>query len=222
MKSKAQKVAVLLCGSGFKDGSEIRESVGVLWALSEAKVDYQCFAPNDWQRDVINCQTGQALPEEKRNMLVEAARISRGGVQAIDELNCADYDALIIPGGFGVAKSLCTFAFEGAKAAVRTDVKRVVREMADLKKPIGAVCIAPALVGLCFPDRGLELTLGAVGEASQELEKLGHRHFATGANECHVDRTNRIVSTPAYMIEDAPLYTIFVGIQKMVQELVRF
>lgn len=217
MKEKIRKVAVLLCGSGYKDGSEIRESVGVLWALSEAGISFQCFAPNDWQHDVINCQTGQALPDERRNMLVESSRIARGDVQPIETLCCDDYDALIIPGGFGVAKNLCTFAFEGAKAAVRTDVKRVIREMADLKKPIGAVCIAPALVGLCFPDRRLELTLGSPGEASQELEKLGHIHVATTASECHIDRANRVVSTPAYMIEDAALHSLFAGIQKMVQ-----
>jgi enhancing lycopene biosynthesis protein 2 len=217
-----KKIAVVLCGSGFKDGSEIRESVATLWALSQEAVEVQCFAPNLPQKEVVNCLTGETVAGESRNMLVEAARIARGKVRPLAELAPAEWDALVIPGGFGVAKNLCTFAFEGSRGHVLAGFENVLRATHAARKPIGAICIAPAALALAFPHVKLQLTLGAAGEAAEEIQKLGHRHEVRAANEICIDEAHRIVSTPAYMHADAPLHEIFTGIQKLVRQVVRW
>lgn len=211
-----KKVAVLLCGSGFKDGSEIRESVATLWSLSRHGAHYQCFAPDALQHHVVNSLTGEITTNDARNMLVEAARIARSKVLALSELQASDYDALLIPGGFGVAKNLCDFAFQGSAGHARLDVADIIQSFHKLGKPIGAICIAPALVALSLKGAGLELTVGETGEASQEIEKLGHKHIAKPVTECHIDRRHRIVTTPAYMYDSAPVHEVFQGIDQCV------
>lgn len=215
-----KRIAIVLCGSGYKDGSEIRESVATLWALSPHPVEVQCFAPDAPQADVINCKTGQPMAGESRNMLVEAARIARGEVLPLSQLRAPDFSALILPGGFGAAKNLCTFAREGAQGSVRPELQVILEEMHATRKPIGAICIAPAILALAFRGKDFELTVGAPSEASSELEKLGHRHVARRADECHVDPVHRVVSTPAYMYDHAPLHEIFSGIQKLVDQVI--
>jgi enhancing lycopene biosynthesis protein 2 len=216
-----KKIAVVLCGSGYKDGSEIRESVGVLWALSQHSVEVQCFAPDAAQSDVVNCLTGHPMPDQTRNMLIESARIARGAVLPLSRLDAKSYDAVIIPGGFGVAKNLCTFASEGSKGKVLPELKYILEQFHAQRKPIGAVCIAPVVVAMTFPNKGIELTLGGKSEASQELEKLGHRHVVCAANGCVTDSSYRIVTTPAYMYDQAKLSDIFTGIQKLTAEVVQ-
>lgn len=213
------KAAVILCGSGFKDGSEIRESVGVLWALSQEGVEASCFALDEAQLDVVNCLTGQAVPGEKRNQLVEAARIARGQVQPLPRLNAFEYDFLVIPGGYGAAKNLCDFALKGSGGQVHPEVAKALGAFHNAGKPIGAVCIAPAILALAFRGKGLELTVGEKCEASGELEKLGHKHVEKKASEWHTDRRHKIVTTPAYMYDAAPLREIFAGIHGLVREL---
>lgn len=219
-KSKEKRVAVVLCGSGYLDGSEIRESVAVLWALSQFPVKVQCFAPDAPQADVVNCLTKKPAAKEKRNMLVEAARIARGQVLALDALKPAEFDAIVLPGGFGVAKNLCDFASKGTDAVVREDVAGALQGFRTANKPIGAVCIAPALLALAFKDGGFDLTLGAKGPAAEAIEKLGHRHTETRADQALVDNEHKIVSTPAYMCDDAPLHEIFEGVRKLVAAVV--
>jgi enhancing lycopene biosynthesis protein 2 len=215
-----KKAAVILCGSGFKDGSEIRESVAVLFALSEAGIQAQCFASDEPQKDVVNCLTGEPAAET-RNQRVEAARIARGDVKKLSELKAGDYDLLVIPGGYGAAKNLCDFAFKGASGIVQQDLKRALQDFHSQKKPIGAVCIAPAILALAFPGMKLELTLGEASEASAEIEKLGHRHVPKKAHEWHVCAKDKIVTTPAYMQDQAPLHEIFAGVRGMVRELAK-
>ncbi|HEY8278710.1 MAG TPA: isoprenoid biosynthesis glyoxalase ElbB [Bdellovibrionota bacterium] len=214
-----KRAAVILCGSGFKDGSEIRESVAVLWALSVENVEAHCFALSQPQSDVVNCLTGQAEPGEKRNQLVEAARIARGAVRPLSELQAKDFDFLVIPGGFGVAKNLCSFATQGSGGKVQPEVKRVIEGFRDAGKPIGAVCIAPAAVAMALPGSAIELTVGEKSEASGEIEKLGHRHVVKSASQWHTDRKNKIVSTPAYMYDEAPLKDVFTGVHGLVHDL---
>lgn len=215
---KHKKISVILCGSGFKDGSEIRESVSVLLALSQQGAEFQCFAPDDYQTDVINCLNGTQL-DEKRNMLVEAARIARGNVRPIHELKVEDFDGIIVPGGFGAAKNLCNFAFKGAEGSARADVQTVLKSFKDAKKPIGAVCIAPAIVALVFKGEGLELTVGDDAETAGEIKKLGHNHKVCPAHECVVDSKNLIITTPAYMYDSASLADIFRGISELVSKV---
>lgn len=215
-----KKVAVVLCGSGFKDGSEIRESVATLWALSQHPVEVQCFAPDAPQADVINCLTLKPM-DESRNMLTEAARIARGKIFPLEKLSPTEFSAILIPGGFGVAKNLCTFATEGSQGSVRPELRAALETFHTQKKPIGAICIAPAVVALVFQQQHFELTLGPKGEAAQEIEKLGHTHVEKKAHECHVDEGNRVVTSPAYMIDSASLADIFEGIRKTVHEVIR-
>lgn len=214
-----KKVGIILFGSGFLDGSEIRESVGVLWAISQKNAEAFCFAVDKQQVDVMDCLNKKPIENEKRNGLTEAARIARGNIKNLNECKASELDALIIPGGFGVAKNLCTFANEGSSGSVDKEVLRVLKEFKALKKPIGAVCIAPALLALAFKGEKIELTLGQNCEASQEIEKIGHKHIECKAFESHTDKNHKIVSTPAYMIEDAPLHEIFQGIQKLTHEV---
>ena len=214
-----KKIAVILSGSGYLDGSEIREAVGVLWALSSQPVHVQCFAPDITQRDVVNHLSGQPT-QESRNVLVESARIARGKVLPLSELDSNGFDMLIMPGGFGAAKNLCTFALEGSNGSVLPELAKILHSIHDAGKPIGAACIAPAILALNWKTTPLELTVGEVSDASREIEKLGHRHFTTKANEAHLDREHKIVTTPAYMYDDAPLHEVFEGIRKMVDEVV--
>ncbi|NUM87709.1 MAG: isoprenoid biosynthesis glyoxalase ElbB [Bdellovibrionales bacterium] len=211
-----KNVAVILCGSGFKDGSEIRESVAVLWALSRHGAGVEIFAPDEPQRDVINCLTGRPM-QESRNQLVEAARIARGNIKPLSGLDPGNFHALVLPGGFGAAKNLCSFAFDGSKGSVHPTVQKVTDGFHG--KPIGAVCIAPAILALAWKGKGLELTVGEAGEAAAEIEKLGHRHVVKTARECHVDRRHRVVSTPAYMYDGAALHEIFEGVESLVKEV---
>ncbi|OFZ78212.1 MAG: isoprenoid biosynthesis protein ElbB [Bdellovibrionales bacterium RIFOXYD1_FULL_53_11] len=216
----AKKAAVILCGSGFKDGSEIRESVATLWALSSLGIESQCFAPDADQADVINCLSGEPM-NEKRNMLVESARIARGKVLPLHKLIAADFDMLLLPGGFGAAKNLCTFATEGAGGTVIPDLRRAIESFFNARKPIGAICIAPVLVAMSLPGKNLDLTLGPRGSGTHEVEKLGHRTTVRRPDECNVDIPNRIVTAPAYMHGDAKLREVFEGIRKAVEETVR-
>lgn len=213
-----KKIAVVLGGSGFKDGSEIRESVLSLLALDEADVSFQCFAPDDDQYDVVNCLTDQPM-NEKRNLLVEAARIARGNIKPITSLKASDFDGVMFPGGFGVAKNFCTFAFKGSQGEVRADVNSVIHDFYNAKKPIGAVCIAPALIALSLKDKNLNLTLGSEGEAAEEIKKLGHRHTATKPHECVIDLENKVATSPAYMYDDARLKDIKAGIAQVVKAI---
>lgn len=216
-----KKIAVVLCGSGYKDGSEIRESVAVLWALSQEPVEVQCFAPDAPQYDVVDCLNGKPLTGETRNMLVESARIARGAVLPLSKLDAKEFDAIVLPGGFGAAKNLCSFAREGSAGSVRADVQAVLESFHSANKPIGAVCIAPALVALAFKGKNFALTVGESNEEAQEIQKLGHRHHVCAASETLIDGDNRIVSTPAYMYSDAPLHEVFTGIQKLVRNVVK-
>lgn len=218
-----KKIAVILCGSGYRDGSEIRESVGVLWALSQFPVSVQCFAPDGNQRDVINCLTNEPMVNEKRNMLVEAARIARGKVLPLNQLTveASQYDGIILPGGFGAAKNLCDFAFQGSKGNVQPDLKKILESFHSNRKPIGAVCIAPAILALAFTGQGFELSVGEACEASREIETLGHKHVVTRPDECHFDSRNNVATTPAYMYDGAPLHEIFEGIRKLVAQVVQ-
>lgn len=214
------QVGVILCGSGYLDGSEIRESVGTLWALSALDVDVHCFAPDENQYDVVNCLTSEAVGGEKRNQLVEAARIARGKIKPLSQIKPEALSALILPGGFGAAKNLCNFALAGSSGKVRPDLESVLHKLHKAGKPIGAICIAPAILALAFKGQGFELTVGAPCEASSEIEKLGHKHITCAADRCHVDRSHKVVTTPAYMYDDAPLHEIFKGIQSLVKEVV--
>jgi len=214
-------VAVVLSGCGYSDGAEIRESVAVLWALARQKVRAEIFAPDAPQAGVVNHLTGKDTGET-RNMLTEAARIARGQIKPLSKLPDLDYQALIMPGGFGVAKNLCTFANDGANGNILfPELENDIQGMHADGRPIGAICIAPALIGIALKGEGIEMTLGSEGGAADELRKLGHKHIVTKPSEIHIDAKHKIVTTPAYMYNDAPIDEVFIGIEKLVEAVVR-
>lgn len=219
------KVAVLLAGCGHLDGAEIREAVFTILALDQQGAEFQCVAPNAPQAHVINHLTGQVDEGATRNILEEASRIARVG-KCLDlaQARSADYDALVMPGGYGVAKNLCGFAFKGTEAEVRPDVAAFVQAFLEEGKPIGAICISPALIALCLAGKGQEacLTLGDGKEIQAAMEKLGHRYKSVpSAREIVVDEDLKLVTTSAYMFDEASLSDVWVGIERCVAEVLR-
>lgn len=193
-----KKIAVVLSGCGNKDGAEIHESVMTLWAIHKHGADYQCFAPNIRQHHVLNFITNEEM-EEERNVLVESARIARGAIKDLADFDPGRYDAIIIPGGLGAAKNLSTYAFDGPDCQVNEELAKAVRGMATLRKPIGALCIAPVLVAKILST--VEVTIGHDPATAANLARMGATHKETGHGEIVVDRTNKIVTTPCYMLD---------------------
>lgn len=212
------KIGVVLSGCGFLDGAEIQESVSTLLALSQQGAEAVCMAPDTAQSDMINHLAGQPA-KETRNVLVEAARIARGKIRNIKDVKAADLDALIFPGGYGVAKNLCDFAAKGPDCSVNTEIARLAKEIHAAGKPIGAICIAPALVAKIFQGKNFTLTIGNDKDTAAALEKLGHKHKDCKAGEIVSDPANKIVTTPAYMYESKTA-EVFAGIEKLVREVI--
>ena len=211
----SKKIAVILSGCGNKDGAEIHESVMTLWAIHKHGAEYQCFAPDIEQHHVLNFITNQEMPE-KRNVLVESARIARGNIKDLKTFKAEDYDGLIIPGGLGAAKNLSTFAFEGPDCTVNEDVVRAVKKTASLKKPIGALCIAPALVAKILGD--VEVTIGQDPGTEAAIIKMGAKHQQTTHGEIVVDREKKVVTTPCYML-NARVDQIGEGAENLIKAL---
>ncbi|MDR1593746.1 MAG: isoprenoid biosynthesis glyoxalase ElbB [Prevotellaceae bacterium] len=212
-----KKIAVILSGCGVSDGAEIHEATLALLAIRKAGCDYSVFAPDKEQTDVVNHYTG-ANVQEKRNILVEAARIARGRALPLAELNPEKFDAIVFPGGFGVAKNLSDFAYKGENYSVIPEVEKVLRKANELKKPIGAMCISPVLLAKVF--KGCKITLGAVSDASKAAEKNGAEHVVVGHGETVVDEKYRLVTTPAYML-NANIEQIAESADNLIKELLK-
>jgi enhancing lycopene biosynthesis protein 2 len=210
----SKKVAVILSGCGFKDGGEIYEATLTLLALDEADAVVQCFAPDMPQLHVVNHLTGEEMPES-RNVLVEAARLARGQIKPVTEARVADFDALIIPGGFGAAKNLCNFAVKGSDMTVQPDVLAFAKGMNAAGKPVGLVCIAPAMAP-AIGGVGTQYTIGNDAGTAAAINVMGGKHVECAVEECVVDRERKIVTTPAYMYP-ARIREARAGIQKLVQ-----
>ncbi len=214
----AKTVGVLLSGCGVFDGSEIHEAVLTLLFLDRAGVRILCAAPDVDQHHVINHITQQPM-DGTRNVLVESARIARGEIRNVGDLTADDMDALIIPGGFGAAKNLSDFAFNGPESTVHPDVKRLLNALASAGKPIGAVCIAPATLVRALAERNPEVTIGTDPDTASAIEQMGGGHVPCRVDTIHVDEKNRIVSTPAYMLGPS-IKNVALGIEKLVDQVV--
>ncbi|MGI8906596.1 MAG: isoprenoid biosynthesis glyoxalase ElbB [Candidatus Sumerlaeaceae bacterium] len=216
----AKRVALLLSGCGVMDGSEIHEASFALLALDQAGAEVTCCAPDAEQAEVVNHATGKPT-SEKRNILVEAARIARGKIKPLDGIRAADFDALIMPGGYGAAKNLCSYAREGCNATVAEDVGRVLREFHAAGKVIGSICISPMAVAAAFKGTAVcpTLTIGNDTATAKDLETLGGQHQECSVRDFVVDKKNRIVTTPAYMYDKGPA-DVFTGIEKLVKAVV--
>lgn len=194
-----KKIGVVLSGCGVRDGSEIHEAVLTLLAIDQAGAEAICMAP-DMELSEVNHLTMEPTGA-KRNVLVESARIARGNIKNITEIKSADLDALIFPGGFGAALNLCDFGQKGAAGSVNPEVARLVREVHAAKKPIGAVCIAPALIAAILgKEAGPTVTIGTDQGTAAEIEKTGSKHQDCPVREFVLDKENKIVTSPAYML----------------------
>ena len=216
-----KKIAVVLCGCGHRDGSEIQEAVSTLLSIGKSGAEYKCFSLDIDQVDLVNHLNGESY-SGKRNLLMEAARISRGKIEDIKNLKIEDFDAVIFPGGFGVAKNLFTYAFDGRAAKINEEVKRVITGFHANKKYIGAICIAPMLISRAFYGTDVKpvLTLGTDMKAAADLEYFGGVHQNRIVTDICIDEKNRIVSAPAYMHGKATLAEVYTGIEKLVGHIV--
>ena len=211
------KVGVLLSGCGVFDGAEIHEAVLTLLALDRAGAKVVCMAPNMDQVHVINHLT-QEVMNENRNVLVESARIARGEIKDLREVQASEIDALIIPGGYGAAKNLSDFAFKGPAATVHPEVVRLLNDMVSAGKPIGAICIAPATLTKALADKKPEVTIGSDKDTAAAIEAMGGQHKACTVDMIHLDSKHNIVSTPAYMLGPG-IKDVAQGIEKLVSRL---
>jgi enhancing lycopene biosynthesis protein 2 len=212
------KVGVLLSGCGVFDGSEIHEAVLTLLALDRAGAIAVCMAPDIPQLHVVNHYT-QEESAETRNVLVESARIARGDIRDIATMGAKDLDALIIPGGFGAAKNLSDFALKGAQSTVQVQVERLLQEMVAAAKPVGAICIAPVTLTRALAEKHPEVTIGTDTETADAIEKMGGVHKRCSVDMIHVDQTNKLVSTPAYML-GPNIKDVAVGIERLVKQII--
>lgn len=203
------KFGILLSGCGVYDGAEIQEAVLTMLAIEEIGASYQCIGVNSNQHHVINHITGEPM-NETRNMLVEAARIARGSIIPIEQAQPADFDALVIPGGFGSAKNFTSWAFSGADGDILPEVKLLLVNMVNVGKPIVALCVSPVVVAKAFEDTSIHprMTLGTTAESSpydiegfsQGLKNTGVDPVMSTISEIVIDKKNRIISAPCYMM----------------------
>lgn len=195
------KVGVILSGCGVYDGSEIHEAVITLLALDRAGATVVMMAP-DMEQAVVNHLTGEPVEGASRNVLEESARIARGNISDIANVKATDIDALFIPGGFGAAKNLCDFAFKGPDCQVHPEVARLIRDIVAAKKPLAAVCIAPALVAKVLGNDKLahQLTIGTDEGTANALSSMGATHVSCPVSEFVIDKDNKIITSPAYML----------------------
>lgn len=212
-RTQEKRVAVVLAGCGYLDGAEIHEAVIALLALDRAGARVRCAAPDKPQHHVVDHLTGEPTGET-RNVLREAARLARGKIAPLADIRAADFDALFLPGGFGAAKNLSTVAFDGPGATVDPEVARVLREFRAAGKPIGAVCIAPAVLVAALREG--EVTIGCDPGTAGAIAAMGGTHVACGVTELHVDRARKIVTAPAYMYGDERIANVAAGIEKAV------
>ncbi len=195
-----KKFAIILAGCGVYDGAEIHEAVLTMLAASKLGVMYQLYAPDVEQMHVINHLTGEVM-DQKRNVLFESARIGRGNVKPLTELDLGKYDGIIFPGGFGVAKNLCSFAVDGAELKVLPDLERIVNEAHSTGKPIGALCISPVMIVKII--NGATVTIGRDHATADTIKTLGGKHVETDNTGIVIDEQNKIVTTPCYMLDSS-------------------
>ncbi|MBI4668617.1 MAG: isoprenoid biosynthesis glyoxalase ElbB [Elusimicrobia bacterium] len=193
------KIAVVLAGCGVKDGSEIHEAVLGVAAIDKLGAQAVFFAPDNAQADVVDHVSGR-VTGERRNILIEAARIARGAIKPLREARVNDFDAVILPGGYGAAKNLCTWARDEARCRVDPELEKFLKEMNAAAKPIGAACIAPVILARVFGNLNPTITIGSDAKTAQAIEAMGARHQNASATEVVVDRKNKIATTPCYML----------------------
>lgn len=221
-KSK-KRIGVVLCGSGSRDGSEIQESVIAMLSLLEEGAELQCLSLNKPQVRVVD-HISDSTTQEKRNMMTESARIARGKILDIAdkpaETWAAELDGLVIPGGFGVAFNLCSFAEHGDRMKVDSTLEKLLHAMYIKKKPIGAICIAPVILAKVFGEYHPKITIGTNEDTAAKVEKMGAVHVHCQPDDCVVDSAHKLVSTPAYMLADH-CSEFYPGVKKLAHNVLK-
>jgi enhancing lycopene biosynthesis protein 2 len=217
---RATSIGVILSGCGHLDGSEIQEAVFVLLALSREGAAVQVYAPDTVLAEVDHVKRTPTGGE--RRVLIEAARIARGQVLDLAKAKGTEHDGWIIPGGLGAVKNLSDFASKGASGTVNREVNRVIREAFAARLPVGACCIAPAVLALIgkASSTKLKLTLGTDRDLARVLTGMGHTHVDAGVTDVVIDADRKVATTPAYMVDDAAMHDVQAGIDKMVHQVV--
>ena len=219
-----KNIGVIFSGSGYLDGTEITEGVLTLLSLdkSDLSLNIRCLAPDREQTRVMNHLTQKQM-EEKRNVLIESARIARGNIEDIEKVNPNDFDAVLLPGGFGAALNLSNFSSKGGSGKILSCLADFLTEYRrEDNKPLGAICIAPAIIALLLGEKKATLTIGEDKETALEIEKTGAIHQNCPVDGMVVDDKLRIVTTAAYMYADARLRDIAMGIDKCVQQVLKW
>ncbi len=215
MDSK-KKFAVVLSGSGVFDGAEIHEATLTLYAIIKNGGSYEIFAPDIPQFHVINHLTGEEM-DESRNVLVESARIARGNIHELSEFKPSDFDGIIFPGGFGAAKNLSSFAFDGPECTINTDVEVAIKKMVEARKPVGALCISPVIMAKILDNA--DLTIGQDEDTAAAIRSMGANHKTTSHGEVIVDQNYKLVTTPCYML-DANIVQIADGANAVIKTMI--
>lgn len=217
--TSSKKVAIILTGCGVYDGSEIHESTMLMLALSQHSIDYDCFAPNINQYDVINHVSGEKMLES-RNVLIEAGRIARGNIQSLEQLDINNYQAICLPGGFGASKNLCSYAKDGIKLQILPQLQNLLIQAHKHKIPLVALCIAPVILAKLI--KGAKLTLGNDPQVVEDARNLGTEPVVSDSYDTViVDKDNLIFTTPCYMLK-VNIAQIYTGIYNLVKTLVPF
>jgi enhancing lycopene biosynthesis protein 2 len=213
-----KRFAVVLAGCGRKDGSEINEAITLLLSIEQHHCEYQCFAPDRPQTEVIDHLTDKKVANAKRNILTEAARLARSNVRPIEEYKADDFDGLLFSGGYGVAKNLCDYAYKGAAMEVQPDVARAIIETHEAHKSIGGMCIAPVMFAKLIPN--VCVTLGMEGTPDADnVRKMGAEHVQTEHGDVCADNAELVFTTPAYML-DATLKDVYDGAYNLIDAIV--
>ena len=210
-------VGVVLAGCGFLDGAEIHEATLTLLSLDKRGATIVGMAPNVDQMHVVDHVAGRPV-DGRRNVLQEAARITRGQIRDLSTVKGVELDALVFPGGFGVAKNLCTWATDGARMKVNAEVERLIRELHAVKKPMGFICIAPVIAAKVL-GHGVKVTIGDDKKTAEGIEAMGGKHVVHRVDEIELDQDQRVVSTPAYMLGPS-IAPVSAGIDRLVSALI--
>ena len=214
-----KKIGVLLSGCGVMDGSEIHEAVLTLLAIDVAGAQAVCIAPDINQHHVINHASGEEMKGETRNVLVESARIARGDIKNLKDIDSLDLDALILPGGFGAAKNLSDYAFKGAEFTVLPEVADAVRSFYEAKKPLGFICISPVIAAKVLGKENVEVTIGTDAGSAANIEAVGATHVNCQVYNIHASNDGKVISTPAYMLGPT-IKDVAKGIEKLVNAVI--
>lgn len=210
------KFAVILSGCGQHDGSEIHEVILTLLSMDQEGIKYDAFAPNIDQSNVINHLKSTSAKDEIRNVLVESARLVRGNISPLEKMDPLNYDALILPGGFGAVSNLSTWSYEGINFKILDILFEKLNEAKELKKPMGFICIAPILITKIFENA--KLTIGNDKEIAKQIHLLGCNHINCSATNVVIDEVNKVISTPANMVAEN-ITDVYKGIKKLIKEL---